>query len=174
MSRYPYPPPPRRKPPPASVAHAALGRAHAEGRVRFVTDARSHSHPGSPVWSGLDVFVPPVVLLTSSITLLLTFGLAEWIVAVTGVLIWLGFGAPRLVVHRMRRRAMRLALLGPEGLERLWRHGGFAIVLADHPEYHCAAPADDWRLFAADHLMEPAQTEPAQTEPAPQPAKQSA
>lgn len=144
----------RRAVPGDEVAFAALQRAHAEGRIVVFTDAAAISLPNSPAYSAIDVFVPPLVLMASSITLLFAFGILEWIAGLIGVLLYQAFVQPRLVLWRAHRRAQRYALLHLGNLKLLWESGGIAVALKDWPERNCIAPDGDWRMFAADYLLD--------------------
>ncbi len=137
-----------------SAAHEALKRAHAAGRIVFFTDSHLLARPGSPVYNGLDVFVPPLVLMVSSLTLLFAFGLVEWIVALVVILLYQVYGAPHLVHWRLHRRVVSAVLHSPHNWQLLWELGGLAVALKDWPERNCVAPTGDWQKFSADYLEE--------------------
>lgn len=136
------------------VAFAALRRAHEEGRIVLFTDAAVICQPGSPAYSVIDVFAPPLVLLASSITLLFAFGMLQWIVGLVFVLLYQAFVQPRLVLWRAHRRAQRYALAHLVNLKLFWESGGIAVALKEWPERNCIAPQGDWRVFAADYLLD--------------------
>ena len=117
-----------------AAAHAAILKAHAESRIVFFTDPKVLARPGSPLYSPLEVFVPPLVLLASSLTLLFAYGLVEWIVALVMVLLYQVYGAPRLVHWRVHRRAVAALLRGPLSCQGLWEFGGVAIAIRKRPE----------------------------------------
>ncbi len=142
---------------PALAAHAALRRAHAAGRLIFFTDPRVLARPGSPVYNGLDLFVPPLVLMASSLTLLFAFGLIEWIIALILILLYQVYGAPRLVHWRTHQRAVEVALQNLHNFQLLWSIGGFAVALKDLPTCNCVAPTGDWLSFVDDYLREAAE-----------------
>jgi hypothetical protein len=134
-------------------AHAALRQAYAAGQIVFFSDPRILARPGSPLYNPLDVFVPPLVLLASSLTLLFAFGLVEWIVVLILILFYQVYGAPRVVHWRVHRRAIAAVLQGPRTLQILWGIGGLAVALKRWPERNCIAPNGDWCGFAADYLI---------------------
>lgn len=136
-------------------AFSLLKEAHQAGRLTIFTDPSVLNRPGSPVFAPLEVFVPPVVLLASSLTLLFAVGLIAWIVAIVGILVLQRFVFPRIVEWRLHRRAVALALSDIANFVMLWRMGGIAIAIKDTPERHCAGPAGDWRAFIA-RMAEPA------------------
>ena len=138
-----------------SEAHQRLCRAHGEGRIAFFTDRGVLARPGSPVYSALDVFVPPLVLMASSLTLLFAFGLLEWIIALVLVLLYQAFVAPHLVHWRLHRRAVAAILRHPHNLKLLWESGGLVLALKDWPERNCRGPFDDWRAFVRQYLDVP-------------------
>jgi len=146
------------------VAHAAIRHAYDGGRLQFYTDQRLLGRPGSPVYNGLDVFVPSLVLFASSLTLLFAFGMLHWLVALSLVLLYQIFGAPRLVHWRLHRRCVQAVLRNPYNLTLLWGLGGIAMALKDWPEKCCIAPSGNWQAFARDFLMEPAAEAPAASE----------
>lgn len=133
-------------------AHAILLRARAADRVELFSDPAVLNRPGSPVFSPLDVYVPPVVLLASSLTLLFAVGLIAWLVALVLVLGYQMYLARRVVEWRLHRRTVRAAFAGPQNFALLWNLGGIAIALKGWPERNCVAPAGDWRKFVADYL----------------------
>jgi hypothetical protein len=137
------------------VAHAALKAAYVTRQVVFFTDPRVLARAGSPLYNPLEVFVPPLVLLASSLTLLFAFGLVEWIFALVLVLFYQVYGAPRVVHWRVHRRAVAALLRSPQALETLWQFGGLAVALKRWPERNCIAPEGDWRGFVADYLIIP-------------------
>jgi len=145
-----------------AVAFAALARAYAARRILVYTDPKVIGRPGSPAYSVIDVYAPPMVMFGASITLLTAFGLVEWIVGMLGaILIW-SFVQPPIVRWRAKRRARAIAFANPDGLKRCWALGGFALVLKDWPERHCVAPTGDWRAFATDYLVDPIDRDPSQ------------
>lgn len=136
------------------VAHHALRKAFESRRVVFFTDPHLLNRPGSPVYNPIDVFVPPLVLMVSSLTLLFAFGLVEWIVALVLVLLYQVYAAKRVVDYRMHRRTVEAVLRNPHNLQMLWDMGGIAVALKDWPERNCIAPLGDWRVFARDYLID--------------------
>ncbi len=142
------------------AAHEALRKAYTAGRVVFFTDSRILARPGSPLYNVLEVFVPPVVLLAGSLTLLFAFGLLEWIVALVVVLLFQLYGAPRVITWRVHRRAVAAVLASPQNLQILWDMGGLAIGLKDWPERSCVGPKGDWRAFCGEFLVVPDAVEP--------------
>ena len=144
-----------------SVAFAALRRSYADRRILVFVDPKVANRPGSPAHSATDVYAPPLILFGASITLLLSFGVLQWIVAMlAAVLVW-AFALPPIVRWRAQRRARRIAFASAAGFKSIWALGGFAVVLADWPERSCAAPHGDWRTFAADYLVDPVDRETA-------------
>ncbi len=142
-------------PPPSYVAHEALKQAYAVGKIVFFTDSRVLARPGSPLYSVLEVFVPPLVLMAGSLTLLFAFGLLEWIIALVLILAYQLYGAPQIVNWRVHRRAIDAILRNPHNLQVLWAMGGLAIGLKDWPEQSCVSPQGDWRAFCAEFLIVP-------------------
>lgn len=137
------------------AAHEALRKAHAAGRVVFFTDSRILARPGSPLYNVFEVFIPPLVLMASSLTLLFAFGLVAWIVALVIILLYQLYGAPHLVNWLVHRRAVAAALNNPQNLQILWDMGGIAIALKDWPEQTCVGPRGDWRAFCGEFLIVP-------------------
>jgi hypothetical protein len=135
-------------------AHRLLAQAHAEGRVRVHLDTSLLARPASPAYDALDVFVPALVLMCSSLTLLFAFGLVEWIVALSLILVYQLVGAPLLVRVRARRRAWR-AVFDVGGFDRLWRYGGIALVATAQPDQCCVAPSGNWKKFVLVALAAP-------------------
>jgi hypothetical protein len=131
-----------------------LIQAHARGRLVLRTDPRIHARPGSPVYDAVDVFVPPMTFLASSLTMLFAFGPLEWIGSLTAVLLYQIFLAPRVISWRCHRRAVRAIITNPHNLAILWRHGGITMMVKGQPEHRCDAPNGDWRGFVAAHLVE--------------------
>ncbi len=142
------------------AAHEALRKAHAAGRVVFFTDWRILARPGSPLYNALEVFVPPLVLMGGSLTVLFAFGLLEWIAALVVVLLYQLYGAPHMVNWLVHRRAVAAALNNPQNLQILWDLGGIAIALKDWPERICVGPKGDWRAFCGEFLVVPESVEP--------------
>lgn len=136
------------------AAHEAVKKAFADGRLRLLTDPQVVARPGSPVYNALDVFVPPLVLMVSSLTLLFAFGLVEWIIALVLVLIYQIYGAPRLVHWRAHQRVVQAALANPYNLQILWDSGGLAFVLKASPDRQCVGPSGNWQSFALEFLVE--------------------
>ena len=98
-----------------AVAFAALARAYAARRILVYTDPKVIGRPGSPAYSVIDVYAPPMVMFGASITLLTAFGLVEWIVGMLGaILIW-SFVQPPIVRWRAKRRARAIAFANPDG-----------------------------------------------------------
>jgi hypothetical protein len=145
-----------------TVAFTALQRAYASGRVLIYTDPKIVGKPGTPSYSVIDVYAPPLVLFAASITLLAAFGLLEWIAGMlVAILIW-AFAQPPIVRLRAVRRAKAVALGSLEGMKVSWAIGGLALVLKDWPERNCIAPKGDWRGFATDYLVDPVDHETSQ------------
>lgn len=140
--------------PTTAEAHARLCKAYAAGRIAFFTDRSVLARPGSPVYNALDVFVPPLVLMASSLTLLFAFGLLPWIIALILVLLYQAFLAPHLVHWRLHRRSVAAILHHSHNLKLLWDSGGLAIALKDWPEKNCRGPLGDWRAFVQQYLEE--------------------
>lgn len=140
--------------PARAEAYEALRRAHANGRLVIATDKAMLNRPGSPVFNPLDIYVPPVVLLASSLTLLFAFGLVPWILGLVAVLLFQRFVAGHWVEWRMRRRVIEAVLANPNNLDLLWSLGGIVIALKDWPQRNCAAPYGDWRRFVGEYLTE--------------------
>jgi hypothetical protein len=139
---------------PDSAAFEALRRAYASGRIIIVIDVMLLNRPGSPVFSVVDVFAPPLALLASSLTLLFAFGVLPWIAALIVILLYQVYAAHYLVYWRLRQRAVSAMLRNSHNLQILWAVGGCAIALKDLPERNCIAPHGDWRAFARDLLMD--------------------
>ena len=139
---------------PEHVAYDALRRAYTENRIVFFTDPQVLNRPGSPVYSAIDVFAPPLVMMGGSLTLLFAFGLLEWMIALLFVLAYQLYGAKYLVEWRMHRRTVKALMRHPYNLSMLWKMGGIAIALREWPERNCVAPQGDWRHFVGDWLME--------------------
>jgi hypothetical protein len=137
------------------AAHEILKQAHAAGRVVIFSDSRVLARPGSPLYNAIEVFVPPLVLMASSLTLLFAFGIIEWIVALLVVLAYQFYGAPHVVNWRVHQRAVVAALKNPHNFQVLWDMGGIAIGLKDWPERSCAGPGGDWRAFCGEYLTVP-------------------
>ncbi|PKU21760.1 hypothetical protein [Telmatospirillum siberiense] len=141
------------------AAHDALRKAHAAGRVLIYSDARILGRPGSPLYNAFEVFIPPLVLMASSLTLLFAFGLIEWLIALVLVVLYQLYGAPRVVNWRVHRRAVAAVLANPQNLQILWDMGGIALALKDWPEQACVGPKGDWRAFCGEFLVVPETTE---------------
>lgn len=139
----------------------ALRVADRANRLQVGVDVKLLNRPSSPVYSEIDVFAVPIVLWTTGITLLLSWGMLPWVIDMAFVLVWQVAGQPRLIAWRLRERVRRLMLVGPENFRVLWKLGGITLALKDQPDRICAAPAGDIRLFAADNLIEPGAPEPA-------------
>ena len=139
---------------PEAVAFEALKRAHMDGRVIFFTDPKVLNHPGSPVYSPVDVFAPALVLMASSLTLLFAFGLIEWMVALVLVLLYQIYAARWFVHWRLHQRTVRAVLIAPYNLNLMWRMGGLAIALKAFPEKNCIAPNGDWKEFSGNWLVD--------------------
>jgi hypothetical protein len=137
------------------AAHEALQKAYAAGRVVFFTDSRLLARPGSPLYNALEVYVPPLVLMASSLTVLFAFGLVEWIAALVLVVLYQLYAAPKVLSWRVHRRAVAAALNNPQNLQILWALGGIAIALKDWPERACIGPKGDWRAFCGEFLVVP-------------------
>ncbi len=146
---------PRQPAPPETVAYEALRRAHMMGRVVIFTDAHILNRPGSPVYSPLDVFVPTLVLMASSLTLLFAFGLVQWLVALVLIVLWQAYGARYFVEWRLHRRTVTAVVRNLYNMKLLWQMGGIAVALKDWPEKNCVAPFGDWQAFAGDFLIDP-------------------
>ncbi len=139
-----------------SVAYAALCRAYANKRILVFVDAKVANRPGSPAYNIVDVYAPPLILFAGGITVLATFGLLQWIIAMmVAIAIW-AFVQPPIVRWRAVRRAKRIAFASLEGWKVTWGLGGFAVALKDWPERNCIAPTGDWRAFATDYLVDAA------------------
>jgi hypothetical protein len=143
-----------------------LRAADRAGKLVFAVDVKKYNHQESPVFSEVDVFLVPLILWTSSITLLFTFGMGVWVVDVAFVLAWQIWGQPRFVAWRLTLRTRKALFLRPENLKLLWKMGFMGFALKSDPEKRCVAPGGDWRLFVADYLLEPEAIDPAAT-PAP-------
>jgi protein-S-isoprenylcysteine O-methyltransferase Ste14 len=141
----------------ADLAHSAIMRAYAEKRLQIHLDVRHLARPGSPAHEPLDVFVPLLILMPSSLTLLFAFGMLVWIVGLSGVLLFQIFAAPLFLAWRTRRRVVQ-ALPQGRNFVLLWDYGGLALVLDDQPEHPCVAPTGNWREFATRYLNDPADT----------------
>jgi len=143
-----------------TVAFAALRRAYQTGRILVYTDPKIVGRPGTPSYSVIDVYAPPLVLFGASITLLAAFGLLEWIIGMAiAIGIW-SFVQPPIVRMRAKRRAKLVAFGSIEGMKVSWAIGGLALVLKDWPERNCVAPAGDWKSFATDYLVDSIDHEP--------------
>jgi len=138
-----------------TVAFAALRRAYSSGRIIVHTDPKLVGRPGTPSYSVIDVYAPPLVLFGASITLLAAFGLIEWIAGMVFAVLFWSFVQPPIVRLRAKRRARQVAFGSIEGLKVSWAIGGLALVLKDWPERNCVAPKGDWRSFATDYLVDP-------------------
>jgi hypothetical protein len=141
------------------AAHQVLKQAYASGKVVFFTDPRILARPGSPLYSPLEVFLPPLVLMAGSLVLLFTVGLIEWIVVLILILIYQMYGAPRVLNWRVHQRAVEAVLKNPHNLQILWTVGGLAIALKDWPERACVSPRDDWATFCDEFLRQPEEPE---------------
>jgi hypothetical protein len=137
-----------------AMAFAALKRALADGRVLAFTDPRVVNKPHSPAYSPTDVYAPPLVLFGASVTLLISFGVLQWIAAMMCVTFLWAFVQPPIVRWRAKLRARRIAFATPEGLKLMWSIGGMAVMLKDWPDRICVAPKGDWRAFSIDYLVD--------------------
>jgi hypothetical protein len=147
---------------PEGVAHAGLCRAYAAKRILVFVDPKVANRPGSPAYSIIDVYAPPLILFGASITVLATFGLLHWIIGMIVVILIWAFVQPPLVRMRAVARAKRIAFASLDGWKATWMLGGFAVALKDFPERNCVAPAGDWRTFATDYLVDPVDAASAQ------------
>jgi hypothetical protein len=138
-----------------TVAFAGLRRAYADRRILVFVDPKVANRPGSPSYSVTDVYAPPLILFAASITLLATFGLLHWIIGMMVVVLIWAFVQPPIVRWRAVQRAKRIAFASLDGFKAMWILGGFAVALKDWPERNCVAPTGDWRVFAADYLVDP-------------------
>ena len=136
------------------VAFAAVRRATQEKRTQIFTDPRLLGRPGSPVYNAWDIFGPLIVLMVGSLVILFGFGVLEWIISLLLVLLYQVFFARLVVGWLLHRRTLRKALSSPYELQAVWRTGGIAIALLASPEHNCIAPLGDWRVFAAEYLLE--------------------
>lgn len=148
--------------PPPDIAYEAIRRSHMAGRIVIFTDANVLNRPGSPVYSTVDVFAPPLILMASSLTLLFAFGLVQWIVALVLIMLWQAYGARYFVEWRLHRRTVEATVRNMHNMRMLWEMGGIAIALKDWPEKNCVSPYGDWRSFAGDFLIDP---EPVMDQP---------
>ena len=139
-------------PAPGTGAFETLRRAHADGRLSLFIDAYALNRPGSPVYSPLDVFAPPMVLLASSLTLLFAAGIIAWMIALSLILAYQIVAARRVVEWRLRRRTVSAALASDYNFALLWGMGGLAIALKAWPEKNCVSPKGDWRAFIAENF----------------------
>jgi hypothetical protein len=137
------------------AAHDALRKAYAAGRIVFITDSKILARPGSPLYSALEVFVPPVVLMASSLALLFAFGLVEWLASLVAVVLYQLYAAPLIIAWRVHRRAVAAALNNAHNMQILWQMGGIGIALKDWPERNCTGPKGDWRAFCGEFLVVP-------------------
>ena len=145
----------RQPPPPEDVAYEALRRAYITGRIVIFTDARVLNRPGSPVYSATDVFVPTLVLMASSLTLLFAFGLMQWLVTLVLIMLWQAYGARYLIEWRLHRRTVEASVRNLHNMRLLWALGGIAVALKDWPEKNCVSPFGDWQAFVGDYLIDP-------------------
>ena len=142
--------------PPVETAHAAVMQAYAEKRLQIHLDLPLLVRPGSPAHDALDVFVPLLILMPSSLTLLLAFNILVWIVGLSFVLLFQIFLSPSYVAWRTKRRVLK-ALTHLHNFQLLWSYGGIALTVAGQADHFCLAPMGHWREFTYRFLM----TEPA-------------
>jgi len=134
--------------------HAALCAALDARRVELVADPAALSHTRSPLFSEWDNLAPLLGLMPASLVVLLFGGLAWGIAAMAGSALVLLFGLRHWAAHRIRQRADMAVRSAPDLLDRLWRHGGMALVPRGNGVESCLAPDGDWRGFVRQHLAE--------------------
>lgn len=135
-------------------AFALMQKAFAAHRMTLFTDPAILNRQGSPLFNPLETFAPLLILLASSMTLLLAFGLVEWIIGLALVLVLQTFVIKKLNEWRFHRRAVRMALSSLYNFRLLWSMGGLVLALKDWPGKNCVAPGGNWKSFVAHYIGE--------------------
>lgn len=156
--------------------HEQLRVAVLAGRVEIFTDARALDFQGSPVHAGWDHLGPLLGLMLLALALLLGFGVAVGIVAMTVCAFAHLLGNKHFVAWRLKRRTIAFMLENALHWAAVWHLGGVALVLRNSGEPPCLAPKGDWRKFAVRNLGEgdavapaPPPVEPGKPVPLPPP-----
>ena len=136
------------------AAHARLCDALEARRVELVCDLKALAHRRSPVFSEWDSLAPMLSLMLVSLGALLFGGLALGIAAMAAVVAVLLFGLRHWVAYRIRRRAEAAVRAAPAVFDRLWQHGGVALVLRGPQAESCLAPSGDWRRFVRHNIAD--------------------
>ena len=132
--------------------HERIRVAEAERRVDVGVDLRPLNRPGSPVYVMWKNAAPTFGLAAIVVVVWLA---ADWIWAMaalaSGVILLLTV-VNMMVMTRVRRRALALALNDVAGWSSLWDQGVLSLRLPAEKGSECLSPHGDWRGFAIRNL----------------------
>lgn len=126
----------------------ALRTAYIARRVVIRTDGLHLSRPDSPAYDTWDQLAPLMMLMVLAMTVMLFFGLAIGLGAMTVAILVYIFGMRTWVSMRIQQRVEDLGLRTVPAWKTLWKYGGIALVRTDPlGTVPCVAPNGDWRAF---------------------------
>lgn len=130
------------------LLHQSLRAAIITKRVVIRTDGLHLSRPDSPVYHAWDQLGPLMALMLLAMTVMLFYGIAIGLGAMTVAILVYIFGARAWVSLRVQRRVEDLGLRNAAAWKIVWKYGGVALVRTDPlGVVPCIAPTGDWRAF---------------------------
>lgn len=128
--------------------HQLLRTSVIAKRVVIRTDGLHLSKPDSPVYHAWDQLGPLMALMVLAMTVMLFYGLAIGLGAMTVAILVYIFGMRAWVSMRIQQRVEDLGLRNAPAWKILWTYGGIALVRTDPlGTVPCVAPKGDWRAF---------------------------
>lgn len=132
--------------------HERIRDAERDRAVEIGVELRPLNQPDSPVYSMWENALPAFVLAAFVI---LVWFFAGWVwalaAAASGVILLVTV-VNMLVMTRLRRRALALALADEAGWSSLWEMGVLSLRLPGQKNSECSGADGDWRGFAIRHL----------------------
>src|SRR3546814_8101114 len=125
-----------------SLLHEGICRAEQECGIDIGVELRPLNRPGSPVYSMWENATPAFVLAGGVIAV---WVFAGWIWALSalasGVILMLSV-VNMLVMTRVRRRTLRLALADAAGWNALWDEGVLSLRMRNRTETECSGGSE--------------------------------
>ncbi len=136
------------------LQYRAIKKAIETGRCQIVINTNSFNKKNSPVYNVMENFIPLLVMIVLSLTILLAtnviFGLTAILLSVFTYLFVFRAWAEKMVLQRVYTLMMR----NYYNFHYLWHFGEVTLLLVKKQNIGCKSPKGDWKSFASLHFAD--------------------